>query len=241
MITKGNELKLDTIEQSGVTIPYSWCHSRRKTLGISVRPDKTVAVRVPLRTSAKEIRRFVASHAEWVLKVWKKLDTRTAPQEQGYSRGAVFLFQGTQYQLEFAKGPRRSVVLHDGLLILITPEMPSEDAVRKTINSWYRKQALAATKERSEVCHRMMQAEVIPLPPITVRSMTTRWGSYSYRTKRISLNLNLIKAPVACLDYVIIHELCHIKVRHHGADFWRMVEKYVPDYFVVRKQLRGYI
>ncbi len=87
----------------------------------------------------------------------------------------------------------------------------------------------------------MMQAEVIPLPPITVRSMTTRWGSYSYRTKRISLNLNLIKAPVACLDYVIIHELCHIKVRHHGADFWRMVEKYVPDYFVVRKQLRGYI
>jgi predicted metal-dependent hydrolase len=86
----------------------------------------------------------------------------------------------------------------------------------------------------------MMLAECIPLPPITIRTMKTRWGSYSYHTQQISLNQNLIKAPQICLDYVIIHELCHIKIRHHGADFWKMVSRYVPDYLKIRRLLKEY-
>ena len=86
-----------------------------------------------------------------------------------------------------------------------------------------------------------MKEENIPLPLISIRVMKTRWGSYSYQTKKISLNLNLIKAHLACLDYVMIHELCHIKVRHHRADFWDMVRRFVPNYLELRKQLKPYI
>ena len=106
------------------------------------------------------------------------------------------------------------------------------------IEKWYRKQAVEIASERSVVYHSMMHSEGIPLPPITIRSMKTRWGSYSYTTKRIALAINLIKMPPACLDYVIIHELCHIKVRHHGPDFWRMVSRYCPHYMSVRKMLK---
>jgi predicted metal-dependent hydrolase len=95
-------------------------------------------------------------------------------------------------------------------------------------------------QDRSIECHRLMLVEVVPLPPITIRPMKTRWGSYSYQTRRITLNLNLIKASQACLDYVIIHELCHIKVRHHGPDFWRMVSLYCSDYLSDRNQLKQY-
>ena len=109
------------------------------------------------------------------------------------------------------------------------------------ITHWYRKKAEEIVKERSIECHHLMQAEGIPLPPITIRSMKTRWGSYSYVTKRIALSLNLIKMPPACLDYVIIHELCHIKVRHHGPDFWRMVSRYCPNYLIERKLLKQYV
>ncbi|MEI7817012.1 MAG: SprT-like domain-containing protein, partial [Desulfuromonadales bacterium] len=118
------------------------------------------------------------------------------------------------------------------------PDVPSDEYVRKLITSWYKKQAHQVVTERSMACHHMMQKEQIPLPPITLRSMKTRWGSYSYKTKRIALNINLIKAPQECLDYVIIHELCHIKVRHHGPDFWQMVGCYMPDYLLVRKRLK---
>ena len=238
MASRGDVIKHDSVECAGVTIAYSWCHSRRRTLGMTVRPDKSVSVRVPLRTSLKAIREFVSHRAEWVLKVRKLMDARPARLLQEYGRGAVFMFQGEALRLEFSKGPDRSLQLHDGLLILTVPEIPAEETVRTMIDNWYRKQALDLIKERSVECHRMMQEEGIPLPPITIRSMKTRWGSYSYRTGRISLNLNLIRMPQACLDYVIIHELCHIKVRHHGPDFWRMVGRYVPDYLAVRRQLK---
>ena len=241
MASKSTEIKHDSVESAGVSINYSWCHTRRRTLGITVRADKLVSVRVPLRTSIKEIRKFVASRAEWVQKVWKKLDKRLPQHQQYYSRGAEFMYLGETIRLEFSKGTARTLQLHNGLLLLTTPDIPSEETVLGMITHWYRKQAEDIVKQRSIECHNLMQAEEIPLPPITIRSMKTRWGSYSYKTKRIALSLNLIKMPLSCLDYVIIHELCHIKVRHHGPDFWRMVSRYCPNYLAERNLLKQYV
>jgi predicted metal-dependent hydrolase len=240
-VKQKDELKYDSVACSGVTIAYNWCRSRRKTLGITIRPDRSVAVRVPLRTPISEVRRFVLGRAEWVVKVWKKQGGQSIKPLQEYSRGAVFMYLGAAYRLEFTTGPESPLILHDGLLIMPVSELPTEETVRTRIDSWYRSQAAKLVKERSEVCHRMMHDQGFTLPPVTIRSMKTRWGSYSYRTRRITLNLNLIKAPLACLDYVIIHELCHIKLRHHGSEFWKLVGRYVPDYSTIRAQLRGFV
>ena len=239
-MTSRGEIRNDSVECGGVTIPYSWCHSRRRTLGITVRPDRSVSVRVPMRTPLREIRSFVTGRGEWVLKIWKKLDAVPPRQQQEYGRGSLLMYQGEAYRLEFSTAPHTALFLHDQLMILTSPEIPSEETVRRMIAGWYRKQALEIVKERSIECRRMMREEGIPLPPITIRSMKTRWGSYSYRTGRITLNLNLIKTPQACLDYVIIHELCHIKVRHHDPDFWQMVGRYVPGYAALRRELKNF-
>ncbi|HEX9024499.1 MAG TPA: M48 family metallopeptidase, partial [Geobacteraceae bacterium] len=102
----------------------------------------------------------------------------------------------------------------------------------------YRERAGELFRERLAACHRRMFPEGTPLPPLTIRPMTSRWGSYSYCTRRVTLNLALIRLPPACLDYVIVHELCHITVRHHGPAFWRLVERHFPDCAAVRRQLR---
>jgi predicted metal-dependent hydrolase len=229
------------VEWGGVTIGYGWCHSRRRTLGMTIRPDKSVSVRVPMRTPVRDVRAFVTQRAEWILKIWKKMDAQPARPEQGYCEGSIILFQGRGLRLVFETGTPCSLRLRDGVLLLNSPDPPSEESVRRMIEGWYGQQMLEIVRERSTACHRSMQEEGIPLPSISIRFMKTRWGSYSYRTGRITLNLSLIKAPPACLDYVIIHELCHIKVRHHGADFWRMVARYRPDYLSERRQLRQYI
>jgi predicted metal-dependent hydrolase len=239
--SKGDDVTYDSVECLGITIDYSWCRSRRKTLGITVRPDKSVAVRVPMRTPLKDIRTFAQQRADWVLRVWKKLETRTIRQQQDYGRGAVFIYRGEPYRLEFTRGQRNSLFLHEGLLIMMTPECLPEETVRKRIDAWYRTQATEIMKECSAECHLMMRDQGFHLPTITIRPMKTRWGSYSYRTGRITLNLNLIRTPQACLDYVIIHELCHIKVRHHGPDFWKLVSRYVPDYIEIRNQLKNFL
>jgi predicted metal-dependent hydrolase len=239
--TGRDNLNFDSVVFNGTTFHFSYCHSRRRTLGITVRPDKSLSVRVPLRTPVKEIRDFVTRRADWVIKVWDRLDARPAKQQQAYEDGALFLLEGRTFRLEIREDVRESVQPWDGRLLLSTPEPHSEKTIRTIIEKWYRRQAFEIIQERAGICHRMMQPEGIPLPPITIRSMNTRWGSYSYRTGRVTLNLNLIKAPLSCLDYVIIHELCHIRQRHHGPDFWALVERYVPDYRKIRKNLRGYV
>ena len=227
----------DCVEQNGVSVTYRWCHSRRRTIGITVRQDKSVSVRAPLRTPFADIRNFVVRHIDWIEKIRRKLDSRSSKAEQNYTNGSLFLFQGKSFKLLAEEGSEDRIRLLDETLMIRTPDH-SEVKIMRMIELWYREQAGVIFATRAIECHRLMQCENIPLPRIIIRLMKSRWGSYSYRTKRINLNLNLIKTEQSCLDYVIIHELCHIKIRHHGPEFWEMVGRYVPNYPELRKKLR---
>jgi len=207
---------------------------------MTVRPDKSVIVRVPLRTSLGDIREFVSRRAAWVVRAWREFDNRPPLPSQSYESGAAFFFQGQGYGLVLERGAAEPVALRGGSLVVAVPDEHDVANIRRLIDAWYRDQALHIFREREIECHRRMEAEGLSLPPLAIRPMKSRWGSYSYRTGRITLNLNLIKAPVACLDYVIIHELCHMKVRHHGPRFWRFVERYVPNHAGLRKQLNSF-
>ena len=206
---------------------------------MTVRPDKSVVVRAPLRASLGNIRDFVSRRATWIAKVWREFDSKPPDPSQNYDSGATFLFQGRGYALTLVRGAAESVVLKGDSLVVAAPDQLDAPNIRRLIDTWYRDQAVSIFREREIECHRRMEAEGFPLPPIVIRPMKSRWGSYSYRTGRITLNLNLIKALPECLDYVIIHELCHMKLRHHGLGFWRFVERYVPNHAGLRKLLNS--
>ncbi len=231
----------DTVVSDGVVIPYRYCHSRRRTLGMTIRPDKSVSVRVPLRTPLHDIRDFVGKRAAWIAKVWANFDRQPPVLPQSYANGAAFLFQGAEYSLAQEPGPAESVRLQGDSLVVTTTDQSTPSRLPELVDAWYRERAREVFSERLIECQCRMLLEGIGLPPVVIRPMKSRWGSYSYRTRRINLNLNLIKLPQECLDYVIIHELCHIKVRHHGPAFWKMVGRYVPDHAVMRRQLREFI
>jgi hypothetical protein len=229
----------DSVECNGLAIPFQYCRSRRRTLGMTVRPDKSVVVRAPLRASLGDIRDFVSRRATWIAKVWREFDSKPPDTSENYDSGATFLFQGRGYALTLVRSAAESVVLKGDSLVVAAPDELDALNIRRLIDTWYRDRALSLFREREIECHRRMEAEGFPLPPMVIRPMKSRWGSYSYRTGRITLNLNLIKALPACLDYVIIHELCHMKFRHHGPDFWRFVERYAPNHAGLRKQLNS--
>ena len=231
----------DMVEWDGTVIPYRYCHARRRTLGMTVRPDRSVSVRVPLRTPLAAIREFVARRGAWIIKVWARFDGNSPAPVQSFEKGAPLLYQGAQLSLALEPGPAVSVQLRDDRLVVVTPEEPSPVHLSHLIDSWYRARAAEFFRERLIACLGRMQLGETPLPPLLIRPMTSRWGSYSYRTRRITLNLNLIKLPVACLDYVIVHELCHITVRHHGPAFWALVGYHVPEYASLRRQLNTFI
>ncbi|MCK5539495.1 MAG: DUF45 domain-containing protein [Deltaproteobacteria bacterium] len=111
--------------------------------------------------------------------------------------------------------------------------------IEKLLSDWYRQHAQRIFRERLEICLQRVAREGVKAPNLRIQKMTNRWGSCSEQGK-IILNLELIKAPKECIDYVITHELCHLKEKHHGLRFWRLLEKLMPDYRERRQRLNHY-
>jgi predicted metal-dependent hydrolase len=234
---EGGMMAMEVVHQ-GVAIPFRYCRSRRRSLGLTVRPDRSVWVRVPLRTPLDDIRAFVARKADWIGKVWQRLGSLPPRSGQDFREGAIIPYQGREYPLRVEQGGGEAVALRGGELVVRTSGGDDPDRLAGLIDAWYRGQAVELFSERLLVCHRRMVDEELPFPSLVIRGMKSRWGSYSRRTGRICLNLNLVKAPLPCLDYVIIHELCHMKEMNHGPRFWKLVSRYVPDHGELRRQLR---
>lgn len=106
------------------------------------------------------------------------------------------------------------------------------------LNKWYKKRAEIIFQEELDKMYQSFCYE-IPYPSLTIRSMKTRWGVCNVKTKRVTLNLELIKRDIKYLDYVIIHELSHLLYPNHSKDFWNCVHDNMKDYKVVRKELKS--
>lgn len=107
------------------------------------------------------------------------------------------------------------------------------------LDKWLLERSRIIFKEELDKIYKIFPVE-IPYPSLTIRKMKTRWGVCNVRVKRVTLNLELIKKDLKYLDYVIVHELSHLKFPNHQKEFWSLVSKVIPNYKELRKDLREY-
>ena len=108
----------------------------------------------------------------------------------------------------------------------------------KMLDIWIKKIRKQLFQERMDFIYQKFE-EQIPYPKLKIRTMKTRWGVCNKRDDSVTLNSELLREPLECLDYVITHELSHFVHFDHSKEFWKLVEKYNPDYKKVRKYLKG--
>lgn len=228
----------DVVTCDGIEINYRYRTSNRKTLGICVRPDLSVTVTAPRGTAAREIKDFVRQRANWIAKAWRSLEQRPKPRVHAYKNDEVHYYVGNQYRLQVRQGQKDSVRCETGCMMVTSKNAAEPGRTERLLNTWYRKQAALIFYDRLCIWHEKMAGEGIPLPKLRIRQMKSRWGSCS-STGWITLNLSLIKTSPECIDYVVVHELCHLKVKGHGPSFWAIVERFVPDYRRLRRELNA--
>ena len=227
----------DSITWGTVEIPYHYSHSRRKTVGITVHPDLSVTVRAPHGTSLETIRDFVHRRGSWISKAWRDFEQFLPKQpERRYIAGETHRYLGRQYRLKIETSETESVKCLRGYLWVKTKGEITPERTKELLENWYRQHAKVVFQERLAICLQRVHREGIPSPGLLIRKMTSRWGSYS-SAGRITLNLALIKVPKVCIDYVVVHELCHHKVKHHGPKFWKLLHRLMPDFEERRKKL----
>jgi predicted metal-dependent hydrolase len=235
--------KYDSIEAFNRRINYEIIFSsRRKRAEIVVRPDLKVEFRAPQGLGTEDIKGMVHRKASWICKKLESFEAnRLSDQEKKYSEGETYLFLGKEYtlkivHLDIIKKP--FTVLNDSKLNVIIPEKTTKDLssllVKKTIWDFFSERA--EDEVRNIIRDYSKNLEIFP-PTFKIKYQKRRWGSCSANNV-IRINFQLIMAPPEQLEYVVVHELCHIKQKNHSARFWKLVSKLMPDYEVHRKALK---
>jgi len=198
---------------------------RKKTASVRVQ-DGVVSIVVPKRISKSQIQEIINAKTIWIKQKLFLYQQAPKPKRTEYVSGESFRYLGKNYRLKFVTG-KTSVKLLKGRLVVSLPrEKQRAEVAKKAIERWYIEHAEA--KLFNKVSH---YAHIIGVTPLTVRvkSYKSRWGSCSVNGD-IQFNWKIIMAPNHVVDYVVVHELCHIKQHNHSSVFWRLVAEIFPGY-----------
>ncbi|WP_439489180.1 M48 family metallopeptidase [Algoriphagus sp.] len=217
----------DTFQFGSREIEYEINFSDRKTLGITVTPDSEVLVKAPISVNREKIQEVLKKRAAWILKQQSFfLSFQPRLTERRYISGETHLYLGRQYRLMVVKTNQDSVKLLHGELRV---ESTDPGKAKSLLKEWYLKQARKKFQVlASELIQKFKHEGVVP-ESLVIRDMALRWGSCTPKGK-IILNPELIKAPKGCIEYVIVHELCHLVHRDHSSAFFRLQSRYLPDW-----------
>lgn len=207
----------------------------RRTLAIEVHPDGRVLVRAPADCPADVISERVRKRAAWIsrqLADFVRYQPRTPARH--YVNGESHLYLGRQYRLKVVWRESPEVTVVRGRLTVGLPDPESSERVRAILLRWYRDRARQHFGEALDAC--LIRFERIERPRLIVRTLQSRWGSLS-SAGTMTLNLHLVRAPRACIEYVVAHELCHLEHRGHDAAFFQILGRVMPDWAERKERL----
>lgn len=227
---------MEFVQYGNTKIEFTIDYTDRKTLGITVNSDMSVNVKAPLATKLEKIKEVVLKKGDWIL-VQKDhfLSFHPLREPKKYVSGESHYYLGRQYQLKVEIADKNEAKYKGKYIHVYTKD---REQTQRIVKDWYFERAKIKFAEiASPLIERFEKYNVQP-KKIYVKSMKYRWGSCSPKGN-IILNPELIQAPKPCIEYVIIHELCHLIYPNHSKDFYRTQSKEMPDWEKWKKKLEN--
>jgi predicted metal-dependent hydrolase len=220
---------IQEVNYGSKSIEYRLSFAERKSLGIKVLPDGLVSVIAPNETSIIDINKKVKLKANWILKQQAFFGSYkpNTPQRK-YINGETHLYLGRQYKLQIIEDTINEIKLYRGGMIMKTKKTNPE-YLEKKLNEWYKKKAIFHFEEVLDSSIKKFNKYKIEKPTLDIRLMQKRWGSCT-KSGKIILNTELIKAPKGSIEYVVIHELCHLVHHNHNREFYDLQNILSPDW-----------
>lgn len=218
------------VAYGALQIPVSVEFRSRKRLTISVHPDGLVTAFAPVGCSLEQVVARLNRRSSWIARQLRHFAAyQPLPTAKRFVSGETHLYLGRQYRLRVSRANDESVKLR-GRYLNVSVRTPREvGCVRAALDRWYRAHAQPIYRDRLVRClesaPRLRRVE----PTLRIRQMNGRWGSCS-KAGTITLSRELIKAPLHCLEYVIMHEVCHLIIHNHSHAFFRLLSRCMPDW-----------
>jgi len=200
--------------------------SKRRSVSIKVLTDLSVEVRTPLRFKESELSKVLDRFHPWICKKREEIASLPKVRELTFNTGDLVPILGKDYPVVIEIANKRQASFTKGTLLLSVTKTMTDAAILKLGMTWYRDYAREVIESR--VRHFTPQFKKMP-NKIMIKSLKSRWGSCS-TTRNLNFNWKLVMTPLSVLDYVVIHEMCHMLEMNHGPQFWAEVKARDPDY-----------
>ena len=211
-------------------IAFEVLYVARKTLEISVHPGGRVVVKAPHGATPEDIQARLQKRARWIRKqltYFDQFEPRTPPRQ--YVGGETHKYLGRQYRLKLNSGTKNDVKLIRGFFWITCRGRVEPGKVKRLLSAWYSEKAKKRFRECLDRCMPEFIRMGLPLPTLNIRHMKSRWGSLS-RKGTLTVNVDLVRAPRECIEYVITHELCHLRYPQHDSAFYGLLRQLMPDW-----------
>jgi predicted metal-dependent hydrolase len=200
--------------------------SRAKTASIKV-DDGLVSVVVPKTLAIERIQQLVEDKYQWIVQKIALHEASKPASDREFVSGEAYAYLGRNYRLKVVTGAYIPVKLIQGRLVATLPDgTKRSDLVRDAVIRWYKLNALRKIKEKVRRYSKNMGLEP---KSVSIKTLKSRWGSCS-PIGELDFNWIIVMAPNRVVDYVVVHELCHLKQLDHSPKFWKEVERVMPDY-----------
>jgi predicted metal-dependent hydrolase len=212
-----------------------------KNINLTIHPPKgEIRVSVPLNINDEAVRLFAISKLHWIKKNQAKIKAQTRQKPKEFISGESHYYQGKKYLLNVISYPDKPKIeiRNNTYLDLYIKEGSDINERRQTLINWYRKQIKIEIPPLIKKWEKIMDVEV---KEWGVKRMKTKWGTCNIQAQRIWLNLELIKTPKQCLEYVIVHEITHFFERNHNTRFKEIMTHFLPNWTVYKEQLNQII
>lgn len=217
---------------NGDAMEYQITRKRIKNFILRIYPDLKIAVSAPISASDRDIEKFISSKREWIEKTLEKIKSRQENLKSKKEKGINIL--GREVELRIISSDLKRIRLTENSLYIYTNES-SKSFIEKILLDW-------KIEKLKEILEKYLGKYTTLLETkinyYKIKKLSSAWGIYHKRENYISFNFDLIEKEEPLIEYVVLHELCHIFHMDHQKGFWSLVEKYMPDYKERRKKLK---
>lgn len=216
-------------------IPIEVCKKNIKNMHLYVKPPNgNVSVSAPLNMNDEAIERFVRTKFNWIRKQISKFDNQARQSEREYVSGETFYVWGKRYYFQIEYGSKNSLVLTRNRAVMTVRKESTTEQRESFVREWYRAQLKTAIVR---LLPKWEKITGLKAAGWQTKYMTSRWGTCNAKTGKLWFNLQLAKKTPECLEYVILHELCHLEEKNHSERFIALMDKYMPMWREVKTTL----
>ena len=210
-------------------ISFNIIYRKRKTMSLEIKPDGVINVLAPNGVDKNFIIDRVKDKADWIVKKLDELEDKNDKKIiRNYENGDVFLYLGKEYKLQVIidKNLIRPKVNLENEKLVVRTNIDNKEYIQQSLKRWYADETLDIVKKRINHYKKYFKDSVTA---IKIKDQKTRWASCTYKNE-ILFNLRCSMAPIEIIDYIVVHEMCHMEHRNHSKDFYNAVGKVLPDY-----------